>query len=248
MNAPEKESLWRSLVGPLKKAGFYENVQDYVDKIGIEKAFVDSDCLYCIDEGVPGGINVAGSYILLDPTEAENFAKSAGIKIVTSHDGCGAAAIAYERLGEEEQKKFADSDEFGKDWAKKLAEKIGAEWSHVKSSKMQRPYDMHIALAVYYDGTGKFDPSMTEEMPTGFVISRKHHNLEYSLKETEIAIGIACGDNGFGGFFSQEPLVIVPIGDPNNEEFSLEKMTEELAPVVAELGVNIKIDGFTAPI
>jgi len=46
---------------------------------------------------------------------------------------------------------------------------------------MRRPKDIHNAVAVYYDGTGKFNPGHLENIPQGFVISRG--DLEESLGE-----------------------------------------------------------------
>lgn len=206
-----------------------------------ERAFQLSDRnVRCIDEGLQGGINLAGSGILLDEENAEEILRKADVDGVWSHEGCGAAELYAAENNLDPEK----SDEYGIEWAKKIAGKLNVPYKgHVTLEQMHRPAGFHIARVAYYDGTGQFDPLKISELPAGFVISRKYLDPEYARKETEIAFSIANGNHGFGGKITkEEPFLIIPIGDSRNSQFSYKTLKKELHKFAGN--DKILIDGF----
>ncbi|MFH1721163.1 MAG: hypothetical protein ABH950_01010 [Candidatus Altiarchaeota archaeon] len=232
------------------------------EAVNLDKAFVLGDRgMRCIDEGTEGGIHGAGSLILLKRDEAVKIIQAAKIDVIYSHEGCGAAALAYQELGAEErdrlklQYQVTTADEYGIIWAKTIANQAGKKYGgHIKADEMTRPKEGHIARIAYFDGTGQFDNSKRPEgFPPGFVVSRRILPPDYAAQEADISVSIATGNHGFGKLITPEAprqFLIVPIGDPRNPEFSLKKLTAELGSsgIIEKFGGRVRIDGFTAPL
>jgi hypothetical protein len=229
---------------PIEKVGMGE----YVKMIqGMEEAFKLTDhCVHCIDDGTPGGIHAAGSGILMEESKAVEAMKKAKADGVWSHAGCGAAALYAKREGLD----TTNPDEYGVVWAKHLAEQLGVPYrGHIKTEDMTRPSDMHNARVAYYDGTGKFDPSRVPDLPPGFVISRRYLEPAYAAEEANVSVSIATGDHGYGELItSEEPFYIIPVGDPDDPNFSVEKLSVELDELVKKSGGRVKVMGFTKPV
>lgn len=219
---------------------FFQSVPD------IEQAFHPGDrWLRCIDEGCPGGVHLAGSGVLLGEDMAAKIAQAAGVTAVTSHEECGAAKLAAQQAGVD----VAQSDAHGKEFAARLAKRLGVSYTHLPLSEMARPAHLHVARVVYYDGTGKFDPARVPELPPGFVISRRFLTKTYAVKECEIAVSIALGDHGFGKLFTpDEPLLIIVIGHPTDAALGLEQLGTEVTPLAAAHGQRVVVDGLTATV
>jgi len=201
--------------------------------------------VHCIDEGTPAGMHLAGSGILLGVDKAAEALKKAGVTEITSHDECGAAGIYARANGLDVSK----SDEYGKEFARKLAEKTGLPYKkHIPIGEMARPSGFHIARVAYYDGTGKFACDWVEDLPGGFQVSRRFIDAAYALEEMKVCVGIATGDHGFGAMITPEaPFVLVVVGDSAGGEFGLEALKKELEPLVETNGGKVKVDGFVAP-
>lgn len=216
---------------------------------GIEslaKAFELKDhCVRCMDEGTPTGIHLAGSGILLGVDKGAEALKLAGCDGIYSHAECGAAGIYARTNGLD----AAKADEYGIEYAKNVAEKLGVEYKgHIGIDNMARPSGLHVARVAYYDGTGKFDFTADEKMPPGFVVSRRYVDAAYALEEVKVAISIATGGHGFGELITTEnPFMIVVIGDKTNADFGLDKLRTELAEIEKANGSKVKVDGFVAP-
>jgi hypothetical protein len=245
----EQQALFKEIY----EIGFF----DYAKNIkGIENAFSSHDhCLRCMDEGTPGGLHSAGSGILWEDQDALIEAlKKAGVKEITSHDGCGAARIHCQKKGLD----LTKSDEIGKEYAENLAKKMGVPHRHISFSgktnasevnttneEMQRPDGLHIARVAYYDGTGEFDFSKLKELPPGFIISRAINTDEISMGEAGVAIDIATGGHSYGNLIDKDhPFVLVAIGKDKQHMLSL---MYELRKIQLEIGPNVKVDGFVAP-
>jgi hypothetical protein len=199
----------------------------------------------CMDEGTPTGIHLAGSGILMGEEKAAAALKLADCDGVYSHAECGAAGIYAKANGLD----AAKADEYGIEWSKKIAEKLGVEYKgHIGLDKMARPSGLHVARIAYYDGTGKFDFTSDEKMPPGFVVGRRYVDAAYALEEVKVAIAIATGGHGFGELITAEaPFMIVVIGDPANADFSVDKLKTELTEIEKANGGKVKVDGFMAP-
>jgi len=213
-----KKTEWekqQEIFDQIKKLGF----QGYVDKMisDISKAFElkDRTCR-CIDEGTPGGIHIAGSGILLSQEKAIEYLNNAKASGITSHEGCGAAALA------------------GKDaieWAKELSKKSGIPYvGHITAQEMNRPSEMHDARVVYYDGVGDFDYNSVNDLPKGFIISRKYIEKDYALDELGVSVDIAQGGHGFGDLFTEEnPFHIIVIGKSNDIDGIKKEVIEKIS-------------------
>ena len=245
-HAVQKEHEW--LKGQEKISGILEQgMESYVDQMpDLENAFVEGDhTLCCMDEGVAqGDMRSAGSGILTEGPEREAFIaklKAAGVKDVTSHEGCGAAGLYKEKHGITDM----TVDEVAIEQAKRMAEELDVPYKgHV--TELDRPKEFHNARVVYLDGTGRFNPSRVSELPQGFVVSARYMTPEQALSEVQLAIKIAFGEHGFGDKFSQDdPLVVVAIGDSTEPDFAGKDLERELKSIIGEGRVHV--DHFSVP-
>jgi hypothetical protein len=260
----EKEASWmeqREQINEILRNGVEAYVRDIPN---LENAFEGREhTLCCMDEGTArGDMRSAGSGILTEGEDRKAFLQSlldAGVEQVTSHEGCGAAALFRKKHGLESM----SVDDVAKAEAQKIVAELNAmrkegepEVSYAGHiTDLSRPKEFHNARTVYYDATGKFNPSKVAELPPGFVVSRRFMNPEQAINEVKIALAIAFGDHGFGNkFSSQEPLLLVPIADQTEPGFDQQRLTEELERIAASLvetspkdAERVKIDGFTMP-
>lgn len=249
------ESDWKKGEEVMKK--IYEvGAEKYLSSLpGWQGVFLSShDCAVCMDEGCAhkkmdtSKIPMAGSGILF-PADSENerlekvaaLFKNLGVKKVTSHEGCGAAGLAFKRDFPGAEAGADAVDELAQDWAKKLAQKIGADFENISLAEMVRPAGYHVARVAYYDGTGSFNPDLVEGAPLGFVISRKNLPANYALQELKVALSIAFGHHGFGELFSaDDPFVIIILG--GEIETYKKEISQALADDVNFSSGKIKIE------
>lgn len=248
LSTSEVQEYWdrqNDLFARIKKCeGFGEYVKT-IENLG--KLFNDENrSVCCMDERTSAGtIRYAGSGIL-DQTRAAQCLQEAGATGVYSHAGCGAATLAFSDLSQEEKKQFADSEDYAQWWAKKVAADAGIAYQgHLEVSP-----SFHIARVTYYDGTGMFDTSRASELPLGFVISRRYLDSEYAASDLKLSIDIAFGPYGFGKdrFTNDAPFVLVVIGDPIDDRFSLKELIKEAKKIAEHYDGNVVVDGFVAPI
>ena len=166
----------------------------------LPQAFLEGkSCCCCIDEGAvhrdsqEDNFFLAGSGILFPADSyderlmvvAELLLKKE-VKTISSHDGCGAGGIAWDkRLTEEERNKLIqegikDADEYAKKWAKDLQAKMNelksdevdeVGYEHILAKDMSRRSEFHNARVTYFDLTGKFNPrKLGDKVPYGFVV------------------------------------------------------------------------------
>jgi len=163
--------------------------------------------LKCMDERTPGGIHLAGAGILLGIEKAVEFVKKAKITKVTWHRDCGAVALSLKN--EVKNPSAEEINDRAKEFTEELASKAGINSSE---EEMQGETAYHCARAIYYDNTGEFN--INNEVPTGFVISRKYLDKEYAQEELKIAASIAFGSHCFGDLFSvDQPLLVVAVSE-----------------------------------
>ncbi len=242
----EKEARWLEHNAAMQKL-IQEGVEAAMADIpNLEQAFVGEEpTLCCMDEGTPmGNMRSAGSGILTEGEERTAFVgalKAAGVKEVTSHAGCGAAALYRKRHGLEKM----SVDDVAIEQAKRMAAELGVPYKgHI--TDLQRPAEFHHARVVYVDATGRFNPARLKELPPGFVVSRRYMTPAQALEEVRIAMSIAFGDHGFGNkFSSREPLLIMPITDATEGDFDADVLRRELEQISDE---RVKVDGFIRPV
>jgi len=220
----------------------------------------------CIDAGVvmapsgKSGLALAGSGILFPARSWEerlarvaDLCLAAGVREVTSHEGCGAAALAYERAGRPAE--HATSDLYGQAWSRSLQERIGsrhgrpAAYRHIAAGEMARPMAFHDCRVTWLDCTGRFVPGhLSGQLPQGYLIDRgdviRHavtaEERSYPIAELAISIGLALDAAGFGERFTpEEPFLVVVVADGEEGWAVLES---ELDDVVAPYGGRVRID------
>lgn len=226
-------------VAPILKLGLSNYLaQNEELRNNLPQAFKEkNETLFCIDEGTEGCFHIAGSGILLPDSVVVTAIQKAGIKSITSHKGCGAAAVAAQKADR------TDVEAFAEEYARRIADLAGIQYrEHV--SELHRPKEFHNARAVYYDGTGSFSNHKVDNLPTGFIISRGILEKEASLQELQLAISIATGKHGYGNLITNEqPLLIIPIGRNQTEVTALEDEIKQ-AGITSD---KVKIDGLVAP-
>ena len=279
----KKENAWleqQEITNQLNKQGaqeFFspENFPE-IDSLFVEK----KEKLCCIDEGVfniedeSHKMALAGSGILFPADSWEKrldrvaeLCINRGIKDITSHEGCGAAGLAWKRDGGETYTGIKSADEYGKKWSteltavinqklKEAGEKNDVAHQYISKSEMIRPPEFHDARAIWFDTTSQFHPDAAKQLPKGFLIDygvakdegKNEAEKEYPFAELGVAIGIAFGDHGFGGKFTAEnPFIIVVV---SKDELGLELLKIKIEKTIKEdkeLKIHfnkIKIDGF----
>ncbi len=223
-------ALWNDSGGDnlLKGKNFQTLFQGLPDRM---RAFTLKDThLRCIDEGTPGGLHMAGSGVLYQNAVEDLRGKITGI---WTHENCGAAALYVKNKNIQTESPDGVADEE----AKKLAQTLGVPYlGRIAAKDMSRPADLHTARAIYYDGTGSFDPTLIPGMPQGFIVSRKLiSDPAYARAEVEVAIGIALGEHGFGSHFTgAHPLYIVNVGGLGPQSIASATMAEEMKGVAGK--------------
>ncbi|MEK7584036.1 MAG: hypothetical protein AAB490_02230, partial [Patescibacteria group bacterium] len=172
---------------------------------------LNKKCVSCMDEGTPGGVHAAGSGMLMNDAELEEYFAAASPDEITSHEGCGAARLYAAAHGLDIER----SDQYAQEWAKHEADKRGLTYRHIAAPNMKRPSEGHFARTCYYDTTGTFNWDAAEGLTAGFVVSRKYMTPEYSLREASVAMDIAFGDHGLGGklLSREKPFLLVAIAE-----------------------------------
>lgn len=254
-----KQEAWDAQDGEMEML-LDKGAQNYFDAEfpDFKNAFVkEMDTVVCIDEGCShkdvsgeGKLSVAGGGILLPAHSEEErleiaakFFGEMGIKNVTSHEGCGAAKMAYVRDNPGSNPTQEQVNNYAIAWAEKLAQKMGETAYNIPLSEMERPAEFHTARAVYFDGVGGFNPNKEIGLPQGFVISKRFIPGEYPLDELKVAIGIAFGGHGFGKLFTEKsPFVIVPMAKSLEELNSLEREIKNALEGNEHIS-KIKVDG-----
>jgi len=252
-------------LNPIYRDGIQQFLESFENP---EKVFELKDrFLRCMDEGTPGGLHLAGTGILLADLanlsvedlvaapgwpKLKRFIESAHIGGFTYHKDCGAV-----KLYEDEKGLPLETDEDAQKFAELLAQAYREESGQdipVIETPLIRAEGLHQAVAIYYDGTGSFDPSQNDNLPAGFVISRKYLDSEYAKKELEIALRIATGGHGFdlkdsdreGKFSEETPLLIVGVSSADGVDTET-LLTEIEAIIPEELKQSIRIDSLVKP-
>jgi hypothetical protein len=274
INTPEakKDQAWESQQD-MMEAIYTGGFEGFFNKIPERGRAFDSQkkLVCCMDEGVThveseSKLSLAGSGILYPAGSWEErlervaeLLHSLGVEEVTSHDGCGAAKLAWERDGGNKKLGHLTPDEYGRKWSLELQALLNTKTNlhdiahrHISHGEMKRPPEFHNARMVYFDGTGTFNPDkLNDKIPNGFVIdyrnetrlAKNRQEMDYPFEELKVALEIAFGNHGFGKKFTPEnPLVISVITKGDKDDKLMEKI-EKLIP--SDLTHKVKIDSLT---
>jgi hypothetical protein len=222
----------------------------------------------CSDERVPGEMGVAGQLILASDEDVDAFVEThkGQIETVTSHDGCGAAAVRFQEIissGQALPPDVKTADELGVVHSQALAKRLLAEHEHIRSLDSNDPEmdsfleknnikcasfrmrgEVHDARSLCLDGTGRFNPKSIKEMLPPYVCSGPGIGLsdEYCKKELRILSGIATGSHGFGERFTKDnPFYIFVSAKDEEQQNKLESMAKE---ALADFGERIQVKSF----
>lgn len=247
------EKLWEEsgenpIIKGLKEG---KKISEIVGSLNINKAFENfPEILGCSDGRIrEHRIGGAGDFILASKEEREKFISENRGKIreVTSHSGCGAAGLKFKAIkeaGEQLPEGVEAPDDLGIHYSKDLAEKLGANYRHIKAREMSG--ELHNERVIYFDGTGKFNPGVLSEMPAGFISSspKLGFSEEYLRNELGALANIALSDHGFGDKFNQEnPFYIIVSARDDEELARLKKVAESAAE---QFDGKVVVDGFIA--
>lgn len=256
-----------------------DGAKKFLDSVhGIEDAFDEKKkCVCCMDEGTahmdtPGKFALAGSGILYPAASwDERLDKVAdlliglGVEEVSSHDGCGAAGLACKRDGIKTDRPDEYAIKWSQDLRNRMQEKLlgqqSVKYRHMTAKEMVRPAEFHAARVIWFDATGKFNPSeLRDDVPKGFIIDYRNDTeratgekeKEYPFEELKIALTIAFGDHGFGKKFDKDnKFVVVVLAEDERESDELQK---KVSGYIDSLNISddtrqaIKVDGYTARI
>lgn len=156
--------------------------------------------------------------------------------LITSHEGCGAAALAHPG---------SDSDTYGHTKAKSLSADTGSNYKEVTHQEFRSP--VHDERFLVVDGTLRFDCTNWAELPPQFLSSAAGLGLsdKYIETETKALSGIALSDHGLGERFDAANPFRVIISAQSYEQ--LNHLLDVAESAVKEFGDRIKVDGFVAP-
>jgi hypothetical protein len=210
----------------LKEHGAQETFATLPGFFGAFNTHAYTFSILCIDEGCTGsGTHLAGSGCGVEESILLEELRTAGITEFTTHEGCGAWALARPDLTEHQEKEAAVIA-----WGKDIAAKLDVPYRHIAASEMKRPAELHNAFYALYDTTGLFNRNEVHGMSAGFVTSPKW--FASAKDDLELAATIAFGPHGFGQKFdAQHPFVLIGIVDPNNQEFTKELVVADLNEV-----------------
>jgi len=236
----QKRKAWEQEAGVTTAIARSGGVASYLTALaGWQRAFELRDrYLRCIDEGTPGGVHLAGSGILLDMGRAAETARTMKVEAVTYHDDC------MEVISWGKTKNLPPGSEVEE--AMKIYARLAQELRvPLYKAKLERPEGLRIARAIYYDGTGSFDPSAISGLPNGFVISRRYLRADYALSEITMALDIAFGTYGFGEWLTRTtPLWLVVLG---SRSLPAARLIREIDPLVMNRAGRVKIDELNLP-
>jgi hypothetical protein len=247
-----KDKLWekaqKSELIERLKAG--ESLQEIMDSFlsEVKNVFTKLKRINCSDGRVlpvngEAKLGIAGEAILLSEDELTCFIDECirqGVEGVDSHEDCGAAGMAFK----EDSKGEATSDDLGRAFAKKLAERANLDYGHIALKDMTG--DIHNERVLCLDGTAMFNPRALLEgnkMPGHFVCSGYGFGLgaEYIKKEVPALTGIALS-HGFEGRFDKDNKFIIIISAKSDEQ--LVEMTEITEKAVEKYSDRVEIKGF----
>jgi hypothetical protein len=228
----ERAELWQSALSDTIASGT-DARRVFNRTADIETAFVLRErSLVCVDEGIVGGIHLAGSGVLLPFEQLRKECGSAGIQELTTHDNCGAFKLMFPD--------DPNPNRSAVEWGKETAALLGLPHRHIPAAAMNRPAYLHPAVAIYYDGAGVFN--RIPGLPMGFVVSRKHFSS--APDDLALCLQIAFGQHGFGDLFTpRNPMCVIPLEHPEDVSLSLKVLEREVREVAAPFGRRVRISG-----
>jgi hypothetical protein len=235
----------------IKRLDSGDNIQEIMEDFPeFKEAFKALDTIDCSDGRVLKGrkMGIAGSGLLLSEAERETFISrfKGQIKTITTHADCGAAALKFNSLKQEEiPEGVTTADEYGTYCGKKLAEDLGAKHEYLEREEMANDY--HNETAIVIDQTGEFDSTNLKGFPNHFVCTGAGLGFSEDYMKTEVRTlaGIALGHHGFGDRFNSDNPFRIIIAAKDRDE--LRRWINIGEAAVEEYVGRVKVTGFIAP-
>jgi hypothetical protein len=205
-------------------------------------------CVGCMDEGVPSdkcAVRMAGSGILMGVEEAAKMLKGKGITAISSHEQCGAAGIYAKQ-----NNLSGNPDEFGKVFAKKLADEIGVPYAgHIGMNEMLRQGGMHVTRVTIYNGL-KVPADLTPlKLPLAFMVNRGYMDPAAAVADAALSFKIASGDHSFGPErFKKSPYMVIALtSDDTKTGVPMAELLSELKALEKEFGGSVGVKPLIIP-
>lgn len=242
--------------GGASPLGEYPSFQDAViaanDKgIFAYNALSEPMIVTCIDDGINAHdvaedlglprisvVRTAGAGILARERQKTIFQNNKDqIRGIVSHRECGAAGIYAQNNNLE-----GDIDTIADQAAMQVAQNLKTTFMG-RITPRRRPFGLHVARAIYYDGTERgFEASKVETLPIGFGISRGFAGREAGMDNARLAKSIALGETGFGNQFTEEtPLYLVGISDNKEGSIPSAVLRGELEEIKDSSNIEVKL-------
>lgn len=226
------------------KAGY--GLEDIIPKTRLNNTLPKKSLILCADgRCIHDGseISLAGSGILMAQDIFDRVMTEKEIEVITSHDQCGAAALAYNKALAEGTlpEGISNGDEYGRWWSEQMAMKYGKTHRHVSAKDFNDP--LHHERGIIFDATLKLHPSLYKGMPNMFVANTPRYGIPWYTEAVVKALTqIGLGDHAFGAkrFNKNDPFYII-IGARDKEE--LDNLNFICQKSLREFGDKTKILG-----
>lgn len=232
-----------------------------------ERVQVGEEIIEKIPEAEGAKAGFAGQLNFLSEAELLEFVDRClwHFKGLTSHYNCGAALAKFREIlaSGDIPTDVTSGDELGvwhterlvrlmnnhrkmKDLKRAEKEKV----VHLFIEQSEMTGDLHNARGICFDGTGRFNPAVIEDMPATYVSSSPGFGLsqKYCMEELNMLTGIAMGNHAFGDrFTAEEPKDPFYIFVSAYDEERLSELKDWAREAIAEYGGRVEVKGFIAP-
>jgi len=245
-------SLWEkemsSRVITLLKQG--SSLQEILDAEALKKPLVSPDTMKCSDgrcyTGLGSIYSAGGGMLATDEEFGDIIKKNPNLKILTSHDGCGASEILFAYYKDNNiplPECVTTPAELAVWWAKDKAQKFGLEHQHISTEELNDIH--HHELGIWVDGTGNLDPGLISGMPNVFTSELASVSKGKSfVKETEALTGIGLGKHGLDKFLDKNPFYIFICA---KDEVEIERLIALVKEAVGKYGNKVAIKTAISP-
>ncbi len=179
-----------------------------------------------------------------------------GVTSVGWHAGCGACEYyrTTKQLNKSTNKiaKEVADQLYGKLNNARMVRGLGLRHADISDDNQRKHHKFHPARGIVFDLSGKVNLGLMEKdhFPSSFQHSQVlHPNIDYSLFELELALGIALGNHGFGKekFKDDDRLLLFIIGNPNDKEEKAKAYKEKFGTIIKKYKDHILVAAHDAP-
>lgn len=247
-----------AIADKITKKGFDKYVQELP---GFYESFTPKDKeqkLKCSDERIksrgmanPGGLLFDLIIHEVPDTELADHYKANKIKILSSHDGCGAAKAAMSKELNAPQNDWAKINAWAKKkteaFVNKFAKSHGFTFEHISENELEPQGHIHPGTAIYLDDVGGFNPQDVPGLEQGYVVSGPIAKHPVDAVRALIML-VAFGPGNAGDLIRKRRLMhtfSVHIIAPDEEKLRLRKNEVErmLNALPSDVRQYIRFDG-----